>query len=69
LLPLRGDLGGGGIAMAADVAETTQISNGLPAGGKRFPYSSPDCWMRTRSLFAELASWLDDVKTRRRRHQ
>jgi len=36
LLPLRGDLGGVSIAMAADVAETTQIER-PPRGREEFP--------------------------------
>lgn len=51
-------LGGVSIAMAADVAETTQIKR-PPLGREGFPYSSPACWMRTRPSFVRLASWRD----------
>ena len=49
-------LGGVSIAMAADVAETTQIER-PPADVMRRPYRSPDCWTRTRSSFAKRVSW------------
>ena len=49
-------LGGVSIAMAADVAETTQI-NVLPADAKRFLFNCPGYWMPTRSLLVNVVRW------------
>ena len=50
-------LGGVSIAMAADVAETTQIERPR-AVAKRCQYNSHACSTRTRPLFVRPASWL-----------
>src|SRR6202171_5664715 len=49
-------LGGVSLAMAADVAETTQIER-PPRAGERFPFSCLYCSMLTKSLFAKFERW------------
>jgi DNA-binding ferritin-like protein len=57
LLPLRGDLGGVSIAMAADVAETTQIER-PPREREEVPVQLSRLLDAHQIIIRRLASWL-----------